>query len=102
MLAELYHAPAQGVEGSVGTATLGSSEAIMLAGLAMKKRWQARMESQGKPTNKPNLVMGYNVQVGIPQTQLTCTAKCIQDGIAHVCIVQPRSTYCSSPELLAL
>ncbi|KAL3161777.1 hypothetical protein ABBQ38_008871 [Trebouxia sp. C0009 RCD-2024] len=63
MLADLYHAPATGVEGSVGTATLGSSEAIMLAGLAMKKRWQARMESQGKSTSKPNLIMGYNVQV---------------------------------------
>lgn len=63
MLADLYHAPATGVDGSVGTSTLGSSEAIMLAGLAMKKRWQARMESQGKPTNKPNLIMGYNVQV---------------------------------------
>ncbi|KAL3161469.1 hypothetical protein ABBQ32_010351 [Trebouxia sp. C0010 RCD-2024] len=64
MLADLYHAPATGVEGSVGTATLGSSEAIMLAGLAMKKKWQARMESQGKSTTKPNLIMGYNVQVG--------------------------------------
>lgn len=65
MLAELYHAPSTGIEGSVGTSTLGSSEAIMLAGLAMKKRWQARMEAKGKPTNKPNLIMGYNVQVGL-------------------------------------
>lgn len=63
MLAALYHSPATGVDNAVGTATLGSSEAIMLAGLAMKKRWQARMEAQGKPTNKPNLIMGYNVQV---------------------------------------
>ena len=63
MLAELYHSPSQGVDNAVGTSTLGSSEAIMLAGLAMKKRWQARMEAQGKPTTKPNLVMGYNVQV---------------------------------------
>ena len=63
MLAELYHAPAKGISDAVGTSTLGSSEAIMLAGLAMKKRWQARQEAKGKPTNKPNLVMGYNVQV---------------------------------------
>lgn len=63
MLADMYHSPAKGVDNAVGTATLGSSEAIMLAGLAMKKRWQARMEAQGKPTTKPNLVMGYNVQV---------------------------------------
>ena len=65
MLAELYHSPAKGVDNAVGTSTLGSSEAIMLAGLAMKKRWQARMEAQGKPTTKPNLVMGYNVQVTV-------------------------------------
>ena len=65
MLAALYNAPATGIDGSVGTSTLGSSEAIMLAGLAMKKRWQARMEAKGKPTNKPNLIMGYNVQVGL-------------------------------------
>lgn len=65
MMAELYHAPAKGLDSAVGTSTLGSSEAIMLAGLAMKKRWQARMEAKGKPTNKPNLIMGYNVQVGL-------------------------------------
>lgn len=68
MLAELYHSPATGVDNAVGTSTLGSSEAIMLAGLAMKKRWQARMEAQGKPTNKPNLIMGYNVQVAYSTT----------------------------------
>ena len=35
----------------------------MLAGLAMKKRWEAMRKKEGKPTDKPNLVMGYNVQV---------------------------------------
>lgn len=38
---------------------MGSSEAILLAGLAMKKRWQARRKAEGKDTSKPNLVMGY-------------------------------------------
>ena len=37
MLAQLYHA-----EEACGTATVGSSEAILLGGLAMKRRWQAR------------------------------------------------------------
>ena len=37
MLAHLYHA-----EEVCGTATVGSSEAILLGGLAMKRRWQAR------------------------------------------------------------
>ena len=37
MLAQLFHA-----EEACGTATVGSSEAILLGGLAMKRRWQAR------------------------------------------------------------
>ena len=57
-LADLFHSP-QGV----GCATVGSSEAIHLAGLAAKWRWRKRNESLGLPTTKPNIVMGANVQV---------------------------------------
>ena len=35
----------------------------MLGGMALKWRWRARMEKAGKPTDRPNLVMGTNVQV---------------------------------------
>jgi glutamate decarboxylase len=35
----------------------------MLGGLALKRRWHKRREAEGKPTDKPNLVMGINVQV---------------------------------------
>ena len=35
----------------------------MLAGLALKWRWRERMRAAGKPTDRPNLVMGVNVQV---------------------------------------
>ncbi len=35
----------------------------MLGGLAMKRRWQQRRSAEGKPADKPNLVMGINVQV---------------------------------------
>lgn len=42
----------------------GSSEAIMLAGLAMKKRWMAKRQAAGLPCDKPNLVMSTTVQVG--------------------------------------
>jgi glutamate decarboxylase len=35
----------------------------MLGGLALKRRWQKRREADGKPTDKPNLVMGINVQI---------------------------------------
>jgi glutamate decarboxylase len=60
MLARLWHA--SGEEG-VGCSTTGSSEAAMLGGLALKRRWQKRRTAEGKPADKPNLVMGINVQV---------------------------------------
>ena len=61
IIARLWNAPEQ--EEAVGTSTLGSSEAAMLCGMALKWRWRARMRSQGKPADRPNLVMGINVQV---------------------------------------
>jgi glutamate decarboxylase len=56
MLADLWHASV--AERPVGCSTVGSSEACMLAGLALKRRWQHR-----GGTGRPNLVMGVNVQV---------------------------------------
>ena len=35
----------------------------MLGGLALKRRWQQARRAAGKPTDKPNIVMGINVQV---------------------------------------
>ena len=61
ILAELWHADA--AEQATGCSTTGSSEAAMLAGLAMKWRWRERMRAAGKPTDRPNLVTGVNVQV---------------------------------------
>ncbi|AHH98082.1 glutamate decarboxylase [Kutzneria viridogrisea] len=61
MLAQLWHAPP--AETATGCSTTGSSEACMLAGLALKRRWQHARRAQGKPTDRPNLVMGVNVQV---------------------------------------
>ena len=61
MLARLWHAPHP--EQVHGCSTTGSSEAAMLGGLALKRRWQERRRAQGKDTARPNLVMGANVQV---------------------------------------
>jgi glutamate decarboxylase len=58
ILADLWRSP--DAERAVGTSTLGSSEAAMLAGLALKWRWRAR---RGAGAGTPNLVMGANVQV---------------------------------------
>ncbi len=61
MIAELWHADA--TEQATGCSTTGSSEAAMLCGLALKWRWRERMRAAGRPTDRPNLVTGINVQV---------------------------------------
>jgi glutamate decarboxylase len=61
MLSRLWNAP-QAKE-ATGCSTTGSSEAAMLGGLALKRRWQRRRKAAGKPADQPNLVMGVNVQV---------------------------------------
>ena len=50
---------------AIGTATGGSSEAIMLGGLALKKAWQERRKATGKDYYHPNIVMGANAQVAL-------------------------------------
>ncbi len=61
MLAQLFHAPEN--KEYIGTATIGSSEAIMLGLLAHKWRWRKKREQQGKPTQNPNIVIGADVHV---------------------------------------
>jgi glutamate decarboxylase len=61
ILADLWNSPAH--ENATGCSTTGSSEAAMLAGMALKWRWRERMKAAGKPADRPNMVMGANVQV---------------------------------------
>jgi glutamate decarboxylase len=61
VIGRLWHAPGSG--DVTGCSTTGSSEAAMLGGLALKWRWRERMKAAGKPTDRPNLVTGVNVQV---------------------------------------
>jgi glutamate decarboxylase len=61
MLSRLWNSPA--ADEATGTSTTGSSEAAMLAGMALKWRWRDRQRTAGKPTDQPNMVMGSNVQV---------------------------------------
>ncbi|RMZ84400.1 hypothetical protein DV738_g751, partial [Chaetothyriales sp. CBS 135597] len=63
MIARLYNAPEHGDENAIGTSTIGSSEAIMLAVLAMKKRWVNKRKAAGKDFSRPNIVMNSAVQV---------------------------------------
>ncbi|KAG5236750.1 hypothetical protein OIU76_011496 [Salix suchowensis] len=63
IIAHLFNAPLGESEAAVGVGTVGSSEAIMLAGLAFKRKWQNKRKAEGKPHDKPNIVTGANVQV---------------------------------------
>ena len=61
ILADLWHSQQAGQ--ATGCSTTGSSEACMLGGLALKWRWRERRRAAGQPADRPNLVMGANVQV---------------------------------------
>lgn len=61
MLSHLYNSPNNGE--ACGCSTIGSSEAAMLGGMALKWKWRARMKAKGKAIDKPNMVMGIDVQV---------------------------------------
>jgi glutamate decarboxylase len=61
MLARLWGAPHDAP--AIGCSTTGSSEAAMLGGMALKRRWAQARRAAGQPDDRPNLVMGSNVQV---------------------------------------
>ncbi|KAL9028645.1 MAG: hypothetical protein Q9196_003023 [Gyalolechia fulgens] len=64
MIARMFNAPTHSDDAdAMGTSTVGSSEAIMLAVLAMKRRWQNKRKAEGKDFSKPNMVMNSAVQV---------------------------------------
>ncbi|CAI5512742.1 unnamed protein product [Closterium sp. Naga37s-1] len=63
IIANLFNAPLGDGEGAIGAGCVGSSEAIMLAGLAFKRKWQEKRKAEGKPYDKPNFVCGSEVQV---------------------------------------
>ncbi|KAL6785348.1 hypothetical protein ACKKBG_A03470 [Auxenochlorella protothecoides x Auxenochlorella symbiontica] len=97
ILAKLYHAPSvAGEEGRgdpVGTATVGSSEAIMLGALALKKAWQTRRKAKGLDTSRPNLVMGRETHV--------CWEKfCRYFDVEERYVYAEEGRYCATAELL--
>ncbi|VDG20388.1 glutamate decarboxylase [Lactobacillus plantarum JDM1] [Lactiplantibacillus mudanjiangensis] len=63
IIANLWHAPES--EKFTGTSTIGSSEACMLGGLAMKFAWRKRAQKAGLDLNaqRPNLVISAGYQV---------------------------------------
>ncbi|MBW0504100.1 hypothetical protein O181_043815 [Austropuccinia psidii MF-1] len=92
MLAQLWNAPESA--NAVGTATTGSSEAIQLGGLAMKKTWQAKRKAAGKSIHEPgpNIVMGSNAQVALEKFARYF------DVETRLVPVTEKSNYCLDPK----
>ena len=61
ILSRLWNSPEK--DEAIGCSTIGSSEACMLGGMALKWRWKDKMKKKRKKMGKPNLVMGANVQI---------------------------------------
>lgn len=62
MVANMWNTPEKG-EWKTGAVGIGSSEACMLGGVAAWLRWRERRKAEGKPYDKPNLVMSTAYQV---------------------------------------
>lgn len=63
IIADLWNV--QALDNHIGTSTVGSSEACMLAGMAMKFKWKEQAEKLGMDVNskKPNLIISSAYQV---------------------------------------
>ncbi|NGX61476.1 MAG: Glutamate decarboxylase [Chlamydiae bacterium] len=61
MLARLFNAPDEA--NTMGTATIGSSEAIMLALLGHKWAWKKRRQAEGKSVERPNVIFGAHAHI---------------------------------------
>jgi glutamate decarboxylase len=81
-------------EKAIGSSTTGSSEAIHLGGLAMKRRWQEKRRKDGKDTLKPNIIMGANAQVALEKFARYFEVE------ARILPVSEKSNYRLDPELV--
>ncbi|KAK0703502.1 glutamate decarboxylase [Lasiosphaeria miniovina] len=81
-------------ENAIGSPTVGSSEAIHLGGLAMKRRWQERRWAEGKDAYKPNILMGSNAQVALEKFARYF------DVEARILPVSAKSNFCLDPDLV--
>ncbi len=61
ILARLFNSPKECK--TIGTCTVGSSEAIMLGLLAHKWKWKNRRKAENKPYDKPNIIFGADAHI---------------------------------------
>ncbi len=106
----MWHAPS--AKQAIGTATTGSSEAIQLGGLAMKRIWQEKRKAAGKSIHEPgqvassslvinsvltldyspNIIMGANAQVALEKFARYFEVEC------RLVPVSVESKYCLDPK----
>lgn len=67
----------------LGCATTGSSEAIMLGGLAMKRQWEKKMQKAGKSIAKPNILMSTAAQVALEKFARYFDVECRLLPVTH-------------------
>ena len=66
ILSRLYHATEEGK--ACGCSTIGSSEAVMLGGMALKWKWRERMRAKGNSAEKPSLTNLSRYEILYKQT----------------------------------
>ncbi len=88
MLAALWNAPQP--DHTIGCATIGSSEACMLAGMAALWRWREKRKKEGKSTSTPNLVCG--------PVQICWHKFCRYWGVEMREVPMQDDLYCMTPE----
>ena len=92
ILAEIWNCDPQNTP--IGCSTTGSSEAIMLGGLAMKKRWEHKMLAKGKSISNPNIIMSSACQVALEKFARYFEVEC------RLVPVSQSSNYCLDPKVL--
>ena len=63
ILSNLFHGASEEGKEACGCSTIGSSEAAMLCGMAMKWIWRKKRRAEGKDVSRPNFVVPADVQV---------------------------------------
>jgi glutamate decarboxylase len=65
MIARMFHVPLAYPDArAIGCSTAGSSEAILLSLLSMKRIWQKNQTAKGLPTTKPNFILSSTCSLG--------------------------------------
>ncbi len=105
IVANLWNSPEKG-EWKCGALGIGSSEACMLGGVAAWLRWRKRRMNEGKPYDKPNLVMSAGFQVvwekfcqlwQIEMRTVPLTAKCPTLDVNEAINLCDENTICIVP-----